>query len=154
MLSSLGRLFVRSSALSRSYQLSSRFLQTSVQCSQQERRVADGLSYDELQKRIHSKDIYLVDVRRSDEVAEGRIPGDRWVHIPWEEVGEAFSIPDDEFLTRYGSERPSADEKIVFYCRAGVRSTWALEAHERTDCRCEATHLTVGWRGWVQELNS
>ena len=74
MLSNIGRLFVRSSTISRSYQLTTRSLQTSVQ-NLQDRRVADGLSYDELQKRIHSNDIYLVDVRRSDEVAEGRIPG-------------------------------------------------------------------------------
>ena len=48
---------------------------TAVYSQQQDSRIVDGLSHEELQQKLQDKDIYLVDVRRSEEVLEGRIPG-------------------------------------------------------------------------------
>jgi len=130
-----------------------RSIQTTTNYSQQQQdsRVVDGLSHEELEQKLQDKDnIYLVDVRRSEEVSEGRIPGDKWVHIPWQDVEEATTLNNDEFLSRYGQNKPAKDEVIVFYCLAGVRSTLALKAHERSDCDCEATHYPGGWDSWVQ----
>merc|ERR1712168_346991 len=76
---------------------------TSIYSQQQDSRIVDGLSHEELQQKLQDKDIYLVDVRRSEEVSEGRIPGDKWVHIPWQDVEEATTLNADEFLTKYGS---------------------------------------------------
>ena len=36
-------------------------------------------------------------------------------------------LPHDEFLARFGWRKPRKDEEVVFYCRAGVRSSAAAK---------------------------
>lgn len=35
---------------------------------------------------------------------------------------DAYFITDEEFVDRFGFERPGKDCEVVFYCKAGVRS--------------------------------
>jgi rhodanese-related sulfurtransferase len=75
-------------------------------------------------------DATLVDVRRPDEWAEGRIPGAR--HIPLEELqGRAGEVPDGP---------------VVFYCRVGDRSEMAAAAFR--DAGRDAASLSGGIEAW------
>ncbi|PGG99198.1 hypothetical protein GX51_06392 [Blastomyces parvus] len=76
----------------------------------------------------------LIDVREPTELTStGIIPTAH--HIPIRTHPDAFFLPPDEFLTRFGFAKPEADappssttatkeEKpdIIFYCKAGVRA--------------------------------
>ncbi len=75
-------------------------------------------------------DATLVDVRTSEEWAEGHLPGA--VHVPLPELQErAAEIPDGP---------------VVFYCRAGGRSSMAAEAF-RVSGR-DAASLAGGVEAW------
>ncbi|KAI1457548.1 Rhodanese-like protein [Annulohypoxylon moriforme] len=70
--------------------------------------------------------VTLIDVREPGEIHKtGRIPGA--VNIPIVSYPDSFHISADEFRDRFGFERPEVDEKVVFYCKAGVRSRAAAE---------------------------
>lgn len=75
----------------------------------------------------------LVDVRESDEVAGGMIPGA--VHMPLSSF--------DEFKTQLSSEKP-----IVFYCRSGRRSLKTAEMAENWG-HAELYSLRGGYLGYT-----
>ena len=60
------------------------------------------------------KDYIILDVRRTDEFAEG--------HIPY-----AINIPNESIGTDEISELPNKDQLIMVYCRSGRRSKEAAE---------------------------
>ena len=85
-------------------------------CSSSENTVSfRQISMDEAVKMMKDgKDYIILDVRRPDEFAEGRIPGA--INVPNEEIG-ADEIP----------ELPSKSQLILVYCRSGRRSKEASE---------------------------
>ncbi|KAI1201387.1 Rhodanese-like domain-containing protein [Nemania serpens] len=63
----------------------------------------------------------LIDVREPEELREtGRIPGA--LNVPLKSAPDSFHLSSEEFENRFGFARPGADDEVVFYCRAGVRS--------------------------------
>ena len=40
----------------------------------------------------------------------------------------AFALSDAAFEAKYGFKKPTKENELVFYCRAGVRSTTASHA--------------------------
>ena len=44
------------------------------------------------------------------------------LNIPLQTSPDAFFLPEEEFEDKFGFERPSKDQEVVFYCKAGVRS--------------------------------
>lgn len=114
-------------------------------------KIVAGLSIDEVVSKIDDKDVYLVDVRRPEEVSQGTIEADKWVHVPWQEVGEAALLSSDEFKDKYGCEKPKKSDNVVFYCLGGVRSTLALKALEKAECGIDATHFPGGWDEWTSK---
>lgn len=65
--------------------------------------------------------IQIIDVREPGELAStGRIPGAK--NIPITTSPDSFHITAEEFEDRFGFERPSPEDEVVFYCKAGVRS--------------------------------
>lgn len=50
----------------------------------------------------------------------GHIP--HAINIPVTSAPDSFHITEEEFEDRYGYARPSKDDEVVFYCKAGVRS--------------------------------
>ena len=56
----------------------------------------------------------ILDVRRPDEFAEGRIPG-------------AINVPNEEIGTTDIAELPNKSQLILVYCRSGRRSKEAAE---------------------------
>ncbi|ETS82530.1 hypothetical protein PFICI_04406 [Pestalotiopsis fici W106-1] len=65
--------------------------------------------------------IQIIDVREPGELAStGRIPGAK--NIPITTSPDSFHITAEEFEDRFGFERPTPEDEVIFYCKAGVRS--------------------------------
>jgi rhodanese-related sulfurtransferase len=84
------------------------------------------------QRRREGEDVYLLDVREPDEVAEWAFPG-------------AVNIPLGKLGSRTG-ELPQ-DRRIVVVCHAGIRSAVAAEALSRAGWPAES--LTGGALAWI-----
>jgi len=65
------------------------------------------------------------DVREPAEVEQGYIPNA--INIPIGSAPDALYMPADEFEDKFGFAKPSADQELVFYCKAGVRSSAAAQ---------------------------
>lgn len=78
----------------------------------------------------------LIDVRESDEVAEGRLPG-------------ALSVPRGFLELRIEDEVTDKDADIVAYCGGGTRSLLAAEALGRLGYT-KVRSLKGGFRGWAE----
>jgi rhodanese-related sulfurtransferase/DNA-binding transcriptional ArsR family regulator len=90
----------------------------------------------ELQEVLHSKDVFVIDVRPELEFESGHIAG-------------AHSIPVDELAARL-SELPR-DKKIVAYCR-GAYCLFADEAVALLRNEgFEAERVDGGWSEWLSE---
>lgn len=72
---------------------------------------------------------YIIDVREPDEVIQGMIPSA--VNIPLSVLGAALHTPRDEFLEKFGFEKPRWEQEVIFYCRSGMRSTTASDVAKR-----------------------
>ncbi|KAL7267536.1 hypothetical protein RUND412_009870 [Rhizina undulata] len=72
-----------------------------------------------------SPDHILIDVREPGEYQAGFIP--TAINIPIGSAPDALSLSADEFEDRFGFAKPPADKELVFYCKAGVRSSAAAQ---------------------------
>ena len=75
----------------------------------------------------------LIDVREPAEFAAGAIP--TAVNIPITSSPDALTLSPEEFEDRFGFAKPGLEEEIVFYCKAGIRSSAAAQVA-----------VTVGYR--------
>lgn len=60
------------------------------------------------------------DVREPDEVMLGSIPSS--VNVPLSNFEKALDMDESDFLRAYGFRKPGKDQKMIFYCKAGVRA--------------------------------
>lgn len=65
----------------------------------------------------------LLDVREPAEFEAGSIPNS--INIPVSSQPDALMLPAEEFEDRFGFEKPETNKEVVFYCKAGVRSSAA-----------------------------
>jgi rhodanese-related sulfurtransferase len=65
------------------------------------------------------------DVREPSEYQAGFIPGA--INIPVKSQPDAMFLPEEEFEDRFGFSKPAMDKELVFYCKAGVRSSAAAQ---------------------------
>ncbi|KAL2061705.1 hypothetical protein VTL71DRAFT_7083 [Oculimacula yallundae] len=80
-------------------------------------------SFKEIKAFVEKPDAtrILVDSREPGELqATGTIPGS--LNIPVTSKPDSFFISAEEFEDRFGFERPSKEQELVFYCKSGVRS--------------------------------
>lgn len=89
----------------------------------------------------------LIDVREPHEFAGGFIP--TAYNMPIASVPEGIFLPAEEFEERFGFEKPPAGNELVFYCKAGVRSSSAAQLAQ------QAGYERVGeyrgsWLDWVK----
>ncbi|KAJ5758038.1 uncharacterized protein N7511_006732 [Penicillium nucicola] len=92
--------------------------------------------------------IKLVDVREPAElIGTGIIPSA--VNIPLASQADALFLTPDEFETRFGFEKPVAEEgeTIVFYCKAGVRAKTAAQMAVQAGYDPKA--VGVYWGSWL-----
>jgi hypothetical protein len=64
-------------------------------------------------------------VREEGEVIQGSIPSS--VNIPMSRFEKVMDLHPDDFRKTQGFPKPALDQKIIFYCRSGARSTTALQ---------------------------
>ncbi|GIZ37299.1 hypothetical protein CKM354_000074900 [Cercospora kikuchii] len=72
-----------------------------------------------------SGETILVDVREPSEYQAGHIPGA--INLPIKSQPDALFLPEEEFVDRFGFDKPPMDKEVVFYCKAGVRSSAAAQ---------------------------
>ncbi|KAI9851897.1 MAG: RNA polymerase C-22 sterol desaturase [Thelocarpon superellum] len=65
----------------------------------------------------------LIDVREPSEYQAGFIPSA--INIPIASQPDALFLPEEEFEDRFGFQKPPPSKEVVFYCKAGVRSSAA-----------------------------
>ncbi|KAK3069930.1 hypothetical protein LTS18_000191, partial [Coniosporium uncinatum] len=85
-------------------------------------KVYDFNKINEIMK-APTNDSLLIDVREPSEYAAGFIPTAR--NIPISSNPDALFLPPDEFEERFGFIKPPMGKEVVFYCKAGVRSSAA-----------------------------
>lgn len=64
-------------------------------------------------------------MREPSEYEAGFIPGA--INIPVKSQPDAMFLPEEEFEDRFGFSKPAMDKELVFYCKAGVRSSAAAQ---------------------------
>jgi rhodanese-related sulfurtransferase len=86
---------------------------------------AEELKYEDVKQMTQkpNSDVVLVDVREPQEYENGAIP--TAVNIPYKSSPGALGLDPDDFYDTFGFAKPSLDQRLVFYCLAGVRSTAA-----------------------------
>ena len=118
---------------------------------QRETRKEYALTAEEFKKAVDDDSIYVVDVREPFEVAEGRVPAKQYVNLPIGFMFFALQMPDDEFQTKFGIRKPTADDNVVFMCLIGVRSTFALQIGQELKYK-NSKHYLGGWAEWSEKF--
>ncbi|KAJ9666822.1 hypothetical protein H2201_002956 [Coniosporium apollinis] len=72
-----------------------------------------------------SDDTVLIDVREPSEYEAGYIP--TALNIPISSQPDALFLSSEEFQDRFGFIKPPPQKTLVFYCKAGVRSSAAAQ---------------------------
>lgn len=88
-------------------------------------------------------------MRERSEIAEtGRIPGSE--NVPIQTAPDFAFVDAAEFETRFGFPRPTAEQEVVFYCKAGVRSRAAARlAREGRFGGPRVGEFPGSWGEWV-----
>ena len=69
--------------------------------------------------------VMLIDVREPHETSAGTIP--TAFTLPLSSNPDALLLQPDEFAARFGFAKPPITKELVFYCKAGVRSSAAAQ---------------------------
>ncbi|KAI5368294.1 Putative Rhodanese-like domain-containing protein [Septoria linicola] len=98
-----------------------------------------------------SADIVLVDVREPSEYQAGYIPNA--INLPIKSQPDALLLPEEEFEDRFGFEKPALDKEVVFYCKAGVRSSAAAQLAQQHGYQNIAEYRG-SWMDWEKNGGS
>jgi len=100
----------------------------------------NDIQIDEFQKKIATENYILVDVRTSEEYADGYLEGA--LNIDY------YSATFSEDISKLGLETP-----VLVYCRSGNRSGKSMKIMYDMGFN-EVKNLIGGYTGWVSENNS
>jgi len=106
------------------------------------------VQYDELEKATKTKKYLLLDVRNPDEYAKGCIPSARL--LPLTEIEAALKMSDAQFEAQYGFKKPTPDQEIIVYCRAGSRSTAAANLLQHNAFK-NVLNYRGSWNEWSEK---
>lgn len=70
-----------------------------------------------------------MDVREPDEVIQGMIPSA--VNIPLSVLAPSLLLKPEDFVQKFGFNKPGKAQEVIFYCRSGKRSTSASDVAKR-----------------------
>ncbi|KAF2837199.1 Rhodanese-like protein [Patellaria atrata CBS 101060] len=94
------------------------------------------------------KERVLVDVREPHELEQGRIPTAH--NLPLQTHPDAIFLPAEEFEAQFGFPKPRAEQEIVFYCKAGVRSSAAAQLALRAGYQ-KVGEYRGSWLDWQRK---
>lgn len=97
---------------------------------------------------LKSLTLSILDVREPHEYAEGFIP--TALNLPIQSQPDALFLPADEFQDRFGFVKPPVGKKIVFYCKAGVRSSAAAQLARQVGYE-DVVEYRGSWLDWVKQ---
>lgn len=90
----------------------------------------------------------LIDVREPHEYEAGNIPTSR--NLPLSNLERVLALKDAEFEQTTGFKKPKKDEELIFYCKAGVRSTNASGIAEKLGWN-EIGNYKGSWIDWTAQ---
>lgn len=85
------------------------------------------------------------DVREPAEYEAGYIPGA--VNIPVKSQPDAIFLSPEAFEDRFGFSKPSEEKELIFYCRAGVRSSAAAQLAQQQGYK-HISEYRGSWLDW------
>ncbi|KAH9996562.1 Rhodanese-like protein [Russula vinacea] len=106
------------------------------------------LTYEQVKHKSQqpSENAYLIDVREPDEVLQGMIPSA--VNLPLSDLPGALRMAGEKFKEKYGFEKPTFDQEVVFYCRSGMRSSTASDVARRNGYT-NVLNYKGSWLDWT-----
>ncbi|ERL87226.1 hypothetical protein D910_04624 [Dendroctonus ponderosae] len=113
----------------------------------------EKVRFDEFKKLLKNEKVVVIDVREPQELVEhGALP--RALNIPLDEVETALkTLPNEQFLKKYGGPKPDADSPIVFSCMKGMRSEKAQIAALQLDYKKGSTRLSI-WEVFASTIET
>ncbi|KAJ3571340.1 hypothetical protein NP233_g3819 [Leucocoprinus birnbaumii] len=111
------------------------------------------LTYEELLPITQSPtpDTYLIDVREPNEVMQGMIPSA--VNIPLTVLADSLHMSPESFFTKHGFNKPKTHQRVIFYCRSGMRSTSASDVAKRNGYK-DILNYKGSWLEWTEKQNA
>ena len=111
------------------------------------------VSYDEIKSASSSpsRQKRIIDVREPDEFSAGNIPSS--FNVPLSSFEQSLSLSADEFKRRFSFDKPGKEDEVVFYCRAGVRSTNASNIAEKLGYS-KIGNYKGSWNEWSSRSSS
>ncbi|OAP55989.1 hypothetical protein AYL99_10141 [Fonsecaea erecta] len=92
----------------------------------------------------------IIDVREPSELkSTGKIPGAH--NLPIKSAADGFFLGAEEFEERFGWEKPTARDEVIFYCRAGVRSRAAAALAGQAAFGGKIAEFPGSWIEWAEK---
>ncbi|XP_058178805.1 uncharacterized protein LOC131294778 [Anopheles ziemanni] len=102
--------------------------------------------YDEIVDLPNHPEKLLIDVREPTELAAtGRIPTS--INIPLKTVRTELTLSPETFEAKYGRQKPTAEDPIIFSCRSGVRAGQAAFEAEQLGFH-NVKNYVGSWQEW------
>eukprot|EP01134_Creolimax_fragrantissima_P000498 CFRG0498T1 len=114
--------------------------------------VAEVTSIDEIVQLSAAPQtgVHLIDVRSAHETDDGFIPSA--IKIPLPVLPDAFRMSPEDFMKEFNAKVLSKEDKLIFYCRSGVRSQIACNlAREAGYSR--VSNFRGSWLQWADRIS-
>jgi len=72
------------------------------------------------------------------------------INLPIASAPDALTLPADEFEDRFGFQKPAAEQELVFYCKAGIRSSAAAQVAKEVGYK-KVGEYRGSWDDWVRK---
>uniref|UniRef100_A0A1L8DUC5 Putative heat shock protein n=1 Tax=Nyssomyia neivai TaxID=330878 RepID=A0A1L8DUC5_9DIPT len=106
-------------------------------------------TYEEVKQLCDHPEKLLIDVREPNELLEtGSIPTS--INIPLNSVEESLKMSNEDFKAKYGRDKPSKEQEVIFHCRLGGR---AGKAHDIAVALgfANAKNYKGSWAEWSEK---
>ncbi|KAM7355480.1 rhodanese domain-containing protein CG4456 [Cochliomyia hominivorax] len=107
---------------------------------------ADFATYEEVKDIPNNPNKYLIEVRSKELVEkDGSIPGS--INIPFAELEEALMMSDEDFVAKYGAEKPPKDAVVIFTCLGGQYAQMGADLAKKNGWKNAKPYLG-SWMEW------
>ncbi|KAJ6637431.1 Rhodanese domain-containing protein [Pseudolycoriella hygida] len=106
-------------------------------------------TYEEVKDLPNHPEKYLIDVREPSELVEtGQIPTS--INIPIGSLEESLKLPADEFKSKFGRDKPSYENEVIFHCKMGGRAAKASLLAESLGF-VNSKNFKGSWTEWAEK---